>query len=298
MSTSATTPTVIPNPLADFSRIGHNTYLYTPSTYTPQSPLIFLCTWMGAAPKHIAKYTVTYRRLFPSSRILLIRCELLDMFTGSVKVQRGMGPALDVVREHVGNEGRGAGGGILAHNFSNGGSTMLVSFAQLWLQKTGTTLPLRTHVIDSAPGKGGWKRSHAAIYVSLPRNIFTRLFGSIAVHFLLFLHFLFDKLTRRENRMVVLGRLLNDARLFDTKTPRVYLYSRKDLMVGDDEVEEHADQAAAMGRWVTKVRFENSAHAGHIMEDQGRYWEAVMGAWESAGGRGENGSRLVSEYVQ
>ena len=56
--------------LADFILIGPQTFLYTPPKPTRQ--LIILCTWLGAAPKHIAKYTVLYRSIAPNARILLI----------------------------------------------------------------------------------------------------------------------------------------------------------------------------------------------------------------------------------
>jgi len=73
MATTAVTPAVVPNPLRDFQKIGHGILLYSSPTYSPKKPLILLFTWMGAAPKHIAKYTVAYRHLFPSARIVLIR---------------------------------------------------------------------------------------------------------------------------------------------------------------------------------------------------------------------------------
>jgi hypothetical protein len=80
--------------------------------------------------------------------------------------------------------------------------------------------------------------------------------------------------------MDIMRRQLNDDSLFNRRAPRVYLYSKADEMVGHDEVEEHADQAEAQGWKVTRVRFERSPHAGHIREDEGRYWRAVQDAWE------------------
>jgi hypothetical protein len=229
---------------------------------------------MGAAAKHIAKYTVAYRRLFPSARILLIRCPLEDVFKSGKTLQNLLRPAFGTVEEHVKN-----GGDVLVHSFSNGGCIMLVEFSKLWRAETGTTLPMRAQVIDSAPGKGAWKRSHAAIYISLPRTFLTRIFGSLLIHLLLFATFLWDKVTRREHMMLTMARTLNDPHLFTPEAPRVYLYSKADAMVGHEEVEEHAEQAIKTGRSVSLVRFEKSPHAGHIMEDEGKYWEAVIKAW-------------------
>jgi len=196
------------------------------------------------------------------------------VFKRSHIIQTQLQPAFELAQEHV-----KAGGELLVHSFSNGGGIQLVEFAKLWVRKNGTALPMRAQIMDSAPGKGGWKRSHAAIATSLPRNFFTKFFGSLAIHLLLFGCFLFDKIRRVENVMVTLSRLLNDPGLFDVKAPRLYLYSKADAMVGPEEVEEHAGEAATKSRNVVLVRFERSPHAGHIREDEGKYWGAVQKAW-------------------
>jgi hypothetical protein len=171
------------------------------------------------------------------------------------------------------------GGELLVHSFSNGGGTLLVEFAKMWVKRKGAPLPMRAQVMDSAPGKGGWKRSYAAIAVSLPRNLFTRVFGGVAIWGFLVCVFVWNTVLGKENAMVVMARLLNDAELFDVRAPRVYLYSKVDAMVGFEEVEEHVAAAERAGRRVRAVCFEGSAHAGHVREDEGRYWGAVMEAW-------------------
>lgn len=81
--------------------------------------------------------------------------------------------------------------------------------------------------------------------------------------------------------MVILCRQLNDEQVFDKRVPRVYLYSRADQMVGFEEVEEHAAIAKGKGWNVTMVQFENSAHCGHVREDETKYWASIMQAWKS-----------------
>jgi hypothetical protein len=274
MSTS-TTSTVLAKPLADFDKIGHNTYLYTAGSYTSTQPLVLLFSWNAAAAKHIAKYTVAYRKLFPTARIVLIRCFTADVFRKESAGARNLGPALETVRAHV-----KAGGQVLVHIFSNGGGSQLVVFTKAWKKMEGAMFPIRAQIFDSSPGKGDWKRSHAAIVASLPRTRIWQLFGFFTVHFVLLLVFFFNVLLKRENAMVVMCRQLNNPTLFDLKTPRVYLYSKADEMVGWEEVEEHADDAEGLGRHVKKVRFETSAHTGHIREDEGAYWGAVLEAWK------------------
>ncbi|KAF2448269.1 DUF829-domain-containing protein [Karstenula rhodostoma CBS 690.94] len=274
-------PTEAVKPLSDFQTIGDHVYLITPDAYTPREPLILLFSWMGAAPKHIAKYTIVYRKLFPTARIVLVRNELADFFRSEATYARLLTPAIDVVKEHV-----DAGGQILVHSFSNGGGNQLAEFAKAWTKREGSPLPMRAQMMDSGPGNGGWLRSHKAMATSLPRVWLWRLLGSATIHLFLAVLFVIGKLGSREPMMDVLRRQLNAPILFNKRAPRVYLYSKADEMVGHDEVEEHADQAEAQGWKVTRTRFERSPHAGHIREDEGRYWGAVQKAWEE-GGRAE-----------
>lgn len=129
-------------------------------------------------------------------------------------------------------------------------------------------------------------KSHAAISAGLPGGWFWRWFGKVGVHGLLVGVWVLNVLLRRENKMVVLCRELNDEDMFDNGVPRVYLYSRADQMVGWEEVEGHAAVARSTGWDVEIVRFEGSAHCGHVREDKGRYWGAVLEAWKR-GGDGE-----------
>lgn len=268
-------PTVVAHPLCDFQKIGYNTYLYTPTAYSSAEPLILLFSWNAAAAKHIAKYTAAYQRLFPTARIVLIRCYTMDMFRTEAVYARLLTPAVEIVKGHT-----KTGGQVLVHSFSNGGGNQVTEFAKAWARTERSLLPMRAQILDSSPGKGDWMRSHAAISASLPRTWLWGLFGSPLVHLLMMMVWAFNRLTRRENKMVVMCRQLNDPAIFDVRTPRVYLYSRADEMVGDEEVEEHADHGEAQGWNVKRVRFEKSAHAGHVREDEEKYWGAVMEAWK------------------
>jgi hypothetical protein len=266
-------------PLSDFQKIGHNTYLWTSSGYlskTPkETPLILIFAWNAAAAKHIAKYTLSYQELFPSSRILLIRCFTPDMFRFSATYVKLLKPAMDLAVEHV-----ESGGEVLVHSFSNGGGNQVNEFAKAWVKQYGAKLPMRAQILDSSPTKGPWMKSYAAISASLPRNLFWTYFGGALVHLLLLCTFVANKIMGRENKMVVICRELNDEKVFDNRVPRVYLYSRADMMVGFEEADEHADIAESKGWDVTKVQFENSGHCGHVREDEGRYWAGLIEAWK------------------
>jgi len=265
--------------LPDFEKIGHNTYLWTSSAYLSESanetPLLLLFTWNAAAARHIAKYTTSYQQLFPTSRIILVRCFTVDMFRAASAYPSLLKPAIDLVAEHT-----KSGGAVLVHSWSNGGGNQVNEFAKAWLARFGTRLPMRAQILDSAPTKGPWMKSHAAISASLPPTTFWQWFGGIAVHLLLAAILLANAVRRKENKMVVLFRELNDDMTFNPKVPRMYLYSRADMMVGFEEADEHADMAEARGWAVTRVHFENSAHCGHVREDAAKYWASIMDLWK------------------
>jgi hypothetical protein len=269
----------ITNPLSDFQKIGHNTYLWTSPAYlsksTEQTPLILIFAWNAAAAKHIAKYTISYQKLFPTSRILLVRCFTNDMFRRTAAYGPLLRPAVELVHEHVDR-----GGEVLVHSFSNGGGNQVNEFAKTWKRQFGSPMPMRIQVLDSSPTKGPWMKSHAAIVASLPRTMFWRWFGGAMVHLLLLCTFIVWSVLGKENKMVKLCRQLNDDTVFLNTVPRVYLYSRADEMVGFEEADEHADIAKSKGWNVTKVHFQNSSHCGHVREDEAKYWAAIMGAWK------------------
>ncbi|KAF1927476.1 uncharacterized protein M421DRAFT_101867 [Didymella exigua CBS 183.55] len=270
------TPTEVAQPLTEFTTIGHNTHLWISPSYTHSSPLILMFAWNAAASKHIAKYTLSYQHLFPSSQIVLQRCYTSDMFTRSAHYAALLTPALEITYQHI-----TSGGSVLVHSFSNGGGNQVNEFAKAWKRKYGSRLPMQVQIMDSSPTKGPWMKSYAAISAGLPRTWFWKWFGGHLVHMLLLGSFLINVVRRKENKMVVLCREMNDESVFDNAVPRVYLYSRADEMVGCEEVEEHAAIAKRKGWNLTMVRFEKSAHCGHVREDEQKYWGAVLEVWKS-----------------
>jgi hypothetical protein len=272
-------PEAISKPLTDFQVIAHNTYLWTSPSYLSkspsQTPLILLCAWNDAAAKHIAKYTLSYQKLFPTSRILLIRCFTRDAWRSTSAYVRLLTPAMDLVHEHV-----QGGGEVLAHSFSNGGGNQLNEFAKAWRARFGSKMPMRIQALDSSPTKGPYMTMHRAVVLGLPRTLFWRIFGSAIVHIGLLFYVLVVTLQGGENKHITIGRELNDENVFDTAVPRVYLFSRADEMVTFEEVEEHVAIAESKGWSVEKVMFEKSPHCGHVREDEAKYWAAIMEAWK------------------
>jgi hypothetical protein len=277
---SSTTPPPDPasKPLSDFQAIGHNTYLWSSPSYLSkdagQTPLVLVFSWNAASAKHIAKYTISYQKLFPTCRILLVRCFTRDMIRLDSTYAQFLAPAMDIVHQHV-----QSGGEVLVHSFSNGGGNQANEFAKAWRTRFGSKLPMRVQVLDSSPTKAPWMRSHAAIVLGLPKTLLWKWFGGAFIHFILLCYYTTVTLMGSESKHNIICRGLNDKSLFDSNVPRVYLYSRADQMVLLEEVVEHADIAESKGWDVVKVQFEKSAHCGHLREDEAKYWAAVMEAW-------------------
>ena len=50
-------------------------------------------------------------------------------------------------------------------------------------------------------------------------------------------------------------------------------------MIGWTDVQTHLQEARSLGYSAGQVLFEHGAHCGLIMENPGRYWEAVRRFW-------------------
>ena len=79
-----------------------------------------------------------------------------------------------------------------------------------------------------------------------------------------------------ENLAAQLRDALNDASVFPTTLPRMYMYSEKDELVSPDDVHDHAEEARQKGYAVVQERvFHNAPHAALLQESTVRYWQAV-----------------------
>src|SRR5436190_595959 len=135
--------------LEDFVALNRFVALYTPpadyaasldTTATPQaaSPdLVIFMAWMSAAPKHIAKYTKTYKALYPHARILVIRSGAMHMVLYSDGAQRKeLSSAIDVIRaaydQSKEQQQKKSHPRILLHVASNGGCQQATQLARVW----------------------------------------------------------------------------------------------------------------------------------------------------------------------
>jgi hypothetical protein len=278
-------PAPVPAPLTGFKRLNASTYIYEPPTTLSPPPtastsppdLILLPTWLDAAPRHIAKYTRGYQALYPTARILLLTTALADVTlnTRAAETHR-LAPALSLLASLPPHDPQ-----ILLHSFSNGGAYTAHLLARLHKARTGRVLPVRAQMLDSAPGHGHYGRTATALALGLPRApAVLRLVGLVVLHLFLAAYYVAKRATGGVNKIEAMREGLLDQAYWDCGVPRCYVYSREDGMVVWRDVVEHAGRAEGAGwKRVEVEEFEGSAHCGHLLVDEGRYWGIVERVW-------------------
>ncbi|RFU25867.1 hypothetical protein B7463_g10471, partial [Scytalidium lignicola] len=254
-----------------------------PSTVTvttsskPPPDVILITSWLNAQPRHIAKYTTCYTKLYPTARIIVVTTDTVNMlFHSKTANLKRLTPVLEFLY------GIPPDARILLHSFSNGGAATLCTIVATYLEKTAKPLPMTALVLDSSPGRATYEASIRAFTVSIPKNILLRFLGMaffrIVFGFYVFYFWVFGKGTPVD----LIRAMLNKTELFDTKTPRLYVYGWKDVMVQWKDVEEHVADARSKGYVVDSERFEDTGHVSHLVAHEEEYIGAVQRLWNSA----------------
>lgn len=300
--------------MPQFKDLGNDIWLYEPrdnanspeqrtewirpsgTEHTPA--LIILCTWLGGATtKRIEKYTEGYHRLWPCSKILLIRTTLSEyLVQNTTSLRRRLRPAhleirklgLDRQSQHQNKPtSESQTGEIILHIFSLGGTntaTQLLESMNAILSTLGQEgpLPLRQVVLDSCPGDPGIYSTFAAGAHSLPGISLLRPLGS-TVMFILAAGFAGMEATGLRTPLAKkMSSQLNDPEIFSARATRLYLTSEADTIVDSQDVEEHRSQAAAKGLTTDILRFHRAGHCSLVLEDGAAYWNAIASAWEKS----------------
>ncbi|MCJ1288479.1 hypothetical protein MMC34_000007 [Xylographa carneopallida] len=307
--------------LSEFVPLGPRISLYTPAK-PAKGQLIIICTWLGAAPKHVAKYTAVYQRIAPGARILLVQSAVPILVSSYARQRAAIIPAVSTVLgtlaecshpsivgdKDTANEDAVAGNGltsstssenkpapkIILHMFSNGGTNSATQFFIVLNERLRSPLPLSGMLYDSCPAKGTYWKDHRAMVYSLPKDIITRTLGTIIVHIiLLMLHT--EIACGLENPSSLLRRtLLDGSKLIGAVEPSTgeaatsgegrscYLYSKSDQMVDWTDIKDHAAEARSKGWQAEEVMFEGSAHCGHFQKDAEKYTKAMERMWQGS----------------
>jgi hypothetical protein len=287
-----------------FARLGQQIYLFRPSPQdrpsTTASPsdddpdLIVFCSWMGAASKHVAKYTNVYRTKHPSSQILLLRQDGGDLFYRSIAQQiRNLEPAIRAIRA-VQSAQAPKTPSVLMHIFSNGGSWTACQLADAYARSDpgagadSSLLPLSALFLDSTPSLPNPAATFTAISELLPREpAWLAQLSKVALSGYLSSMRTLHWLLGVENPTLALRRKLNDPHgsFMQESLPRVYLYSQGDALIPAADVELHArearDSRGEEGAKLVELQdFGQTKHVAHMPADPTRYWAIVERVWK------------------
>ncbi|CAF9920054.1 MAG: hypothetical protein HETSPECPRED_004150 [Heterodermia speciosa] len=286
---------------ADFVLLGPRTSLYVPEKPI-EGQLVILFTWLGASPKHIAKYIAAYQRIAPGAYILLIESPVSILISSYTQQRAAMLPAVSaVLKTLVGRsplphseekriEEQQASRNlslpnttprILLHMFSNGGANSATQFLLAVQERLREPLPLVGMLYDSCPTKGTYWRDHRAMAYSFPKAALAQAFGNIAVHIILLLQHT-ETAFGLEDPVSLLRRTLIDGDKISGVHRSCYLYSETDQVVAWTDIRDHAAEARREGWQVEEVMFDGSGHCAHILTDEDRYIAAVERIWHGA----------------
>jgi len=247
--------------------------------------LIVLCAWLDAAPKHVAKYVVKHKVLFPSARILLFFNHRENMLWRPDFIQfNRLEPALLAVKDFLAQD---MCGDILLHVFSNGGAHSATQLTQAWRQSGASPrhVPIACEILDSCPSIPNYTLSVHAVIQGLPKGFAIRLFmipiTVVLIGFATLLHIVgIARLSVDKMRYA-----LNDPQgsfVTETVKRRIYVYGKGDQMVPWTDVLAHAEEARrVLGKdKVQTEEFVGSKHVAHAVVDGERYWRLITDAWK------------------
>ncbi|KAK5662146.1 hypothetical protein OQA88_8051 [Cercophora sp. LCS_1] len=283
--TPSTSPLPLPHP--------------SPSTSSPD--LIILASWTGALPRHVAKYTLSYQTLYPSTPILLLTTSITDLALSSTASKiTALLPACSYLLPSPTHPGKRS---ILLHAFSEGGAhkSVLLAHAYLLATSNASRIPIRAFIFDSTPGTPRYASNVAAFKRSLPRNPAARALGIpvggavVGVHWVFFTVF-----AGLENNVISKTRkALNDEALWDDLkgAARTYIFGEEDDLIFWEDVERHGRESAEGGIRSLMVRFRRTGHCGHARGNEGLYWGIVRRTWEGSKGKRDEGGKEVLSCV-
>ncbi|KAH8885033.1 hypothetical protein GQ53DRAFT_751638 [Thozetella sp. PMI_491] len=273
------------DPLSFMTKLSPFSYLYRPESSAPPpaasaktSPpkLVLICSWMGAQNLHVAKYIQPYLALYPTSQILLVKCELKHFLNPPVGYAEAT-KAVPIIRAAL--DPADPSPQLAVHVFSNGGSSVLSHLYRAFRESAkpgeATVIPVHTTIIDSAPGEYAWGRSIVALTTGL--STFMKLLIGPLVRLWL-VYYLFLGLFRPDP-LKQLALSHNDPKQAK-EVRRTYIYSEEDKLVDWKVVEKYAKDAKSKGFNTRLEKFSGSAHVAHARQDETRYWKIVKETWE------------------
>lgn len=220
----------------------------------------------------MSKYLAEYIRLAPTARIVYVTTTIRDFISGTSAEyqQRRLKPAVDAIRAST-----ETGGSVFLHAFSNAGVFATNHLSRTFLHSTGWKLPLKSMVLDSAPGKASFSVTVKVLSYLIPKSGILRILGMVSIYVFAVVYWIVRRIGRMKDAVILSRQAINDASLVPGEIERCYIYSDKDELVGWRDVEEHSTEAERKGWVVTREKFVGAPHVGHMRVDPERYWRII-----------------------
>ncbi|KAI0179902.1 DUF829-domain-containing protein [Hypoxylon sp. FL1284] len=247
---------------------------------------IIVYGWGDGVPKHVAKYTDGYHKLFPTARIVMVTSPTLAAAYHSLDQRtRSMLPLVDLLFPTPGDSSEK----VLMHVMSNTGGIFAAATFNAYQRRHGRDKALPHHLLvsDSMPGSpefgtqvGRWATAMTvgtAGYFPWPFTVTRGIWWS----FLYIMYFVEKVLGRVPSGAHSCAVLLDTA----TTTPRalrLYMYSKSDEIIGWEDLEAQVAIAKSKGYTTILEMFEGSPHVGHMRMHPDRYWGAIEKWWKES----------------
>lgn len=242
--------------------------------------LILIMSWMAAREAHISKYVAQYRKMFPSSRILVAQCPMAHV-TFPWRTRGAIAPAIPFLRELAERQKKNDAAGdkspkLLLQMFSNGG-VHTASWIRRMLQEgqpdRRDVMPRYVMLMDSCPGQFRWQSSYRAVMQSLP------WWSGPIIHAVIAMVCLYHYLRRLPPIQNRNAQALRSPKLLERECRRTYLYGTADDLVLWTDVEYNARKAKEAGFNVRMEKFQGARHVAITRSEPERYWRAIRESW-------------------
>ncbi|CCA70108.1 hypothetical protein PIIN_04047 [Serendipita indica DSM 11827] len=279
-----------------FIPLGHGAFLVkgTESSNELHPTLVLIFGWMDGKLAHVAKFSALYKQLFPSADQIVVASTNDILWRTKPALDARVQPIVDqlIALDVVGPTAKPHR--ILTHTFSNGGNIRLDHLSSL-LKRSNLSVSPQTliqpsaFIIDSAPGGDNLTSALHTFRASIP-SPFLR-YPTLAILLLYYWASLIVTLSTRRYfdplRDALLSRnwvpwITSPAQTATTPTQWLFIYSKSDVTVPYQDVDEMVARATSKGLPVHTQVYNDTAHVSHFRQYPDRYTQQVLAHWQRA----------------